>query len=260
MHERAKRTAVTGWTASSVRRHTKFLYSVETDALDGFGYAPTLTIRHCPADARAFHQLRTNWIRRMERLGSTRIHWVIEWQRRGVPHLHAAVYFDRELSLVEQSALLTNWTDLATDYGASFAGQHVAPIDGAAGWLQYLSKHAARGAAHYQRQGKPDGWETTGRLWGHTGPWPVQDSLTFHVPAEGFFQFRRLVRQWRLADARSETNVDVRRRRIRSARRMLACNERKLSEVRGISEWISQDQLVQFLGVLAAQGFPVRQV
>jgi hypothetical protein len=260
MHERAKRSTVQGWTKESVRRHTKFLYSVDTEGLSGFGYAPTLTMRDCPADSRAFHSLRTNWIRRIERMGSTRIHWVIEWQRRGVPHMHAAVYFDRELSAVERFSLLTHWTELAADYGASYGAQHVAAIDGPAGWLQYLSKHAARGAAHYQRQGKPAGWESTGRLWGHTGPWPVEEALTFDVPREAFFQFRRLVRQWRIADARAEEDIDTRRRRIRSARRMLASGDRTMSEVRGISEWISQDQLVQFLAVLAAQGFPVRQV
>lgn len=260
MHERAKRSTVQGWTRETVRRHTKFLYSVETGALNGYGYAPTLTMRDCPDDAQRFHALRRSWIKRVERMGAFRVHWVIEWQRRGVPHMHCAVYFDRELSFLEQSMILSHWVDLASDHGTTYAAQHIAPIDGPGGWLQYLSKHAARGAAHYQRQGKPSGWETTGRLWGHVGPWPVEDALTFDVPREGFFQFRRLVRQWRIADARMEQDADTRRRRIRSARRMLASNDRKLSEVRGISEWIPQEQLIQFLGVLAAQGFPVRQV
>jgi hypothetical protein len=41
---------------------------------------------------------------------------------------------------------------------------------------------------------------------------------------------------------------------------MLASNDRAMSEVRGISEWIPLEQLALFLGVLAAQGYPVRQV
>ena len=155
--------------------------------------------------------------------------------------------------------MLRHWVELAGD-GTTQAGQHVAAIDGATGWLQYLSKHAARGAAHYQRQGKPAGWETTGRLWGHTGPWPVQDVQTFHVPQEAFYRYRRLVRQWRIADARLEADELTRRRRIRSARRMLACGDRKLSEVRGISEWIPQDQLVRYLALMADDGSAVNQV
>lgn len=259
MHERAKRSTVQGWTRNSVRRHTKFLYSVTTDELSGHGYAPTLTLRDCPADARTFHALRRNWIKRVERMGSTRIHWVIEWQRRGVPHVHAAVYFDRQLTLTEQRQMLQHWVELA-GAGTAMAAQHIAPIEGAAGWLQYLSKHAARGAAHYQRQGKPAGWETTGRLWGHVGPWPVQDVQTFHVPQEAFYRYRRLVRRWRIADARLEADEVTRRRRIRSARRMLSCGDRKLSEVRGISEWIPQDQLVRYLALLADDGSVVNQV
>jgi hypothetical protein len=260
MHERAKRSTVKGWTANTVRRHTKFLYSVNTADLDGFGYAPTLTLRDCPPDSQTFHALRRRWIKRVERKGSARIHWVIEWQRRGVPHMHTAVYFDRELSALEQHQLTADWVDIASDYGTTLNAQHCAPIDGPAGWLQYLSKHAARGAAHYQRQGKPSGWESTGRLWGHTGSWPVDEALSFDVPQEALFRFRRMVRSWRIADARAESDELTRRRRIRSARRMLACNDRKLSEVRGISEWIPQDQLVRYLALLADQGYAIRQV
>lgn len=260
MHERAKRSTVQGWTRESVRRHTKFLYAVNVAELDGYGYAPTLTLRDCPEQSQTFHELRRNWIKRVERMGAKRIHWIIEWQRRGVPHIHAAVYFDRELSAADQAKLLTHWVDVADDYGASLGAQHCAPITGPAGWLQYLSKHAARGAAHYQRQGKPPGWEKTGRLWGYTGQWPTDEALTFDVPREAHFRFRRLVRAWRIADARKEPDADIRRRRIRAARRMLACGDRAMSEVRGISEWIPQERLVHYLALLSDEGFAVNQV
>ncbi len=260
MHERGKRSAVKGWTKETVRRHTKWLYSVKIAHLEGFGVALTVTMRDCPESSDAFHRLRRAFFERLRRMSPVRLHWVIEWQRRGVPHMHLALYFERELTAREQFALKQHWLDVCEPYGATLGAQYLLPITGPAGWLQYLSKHAARGAAHYQRQGKPSGWEKTGRLWGHQGAWPVEEALRFDTPREGYFQFRRLCRQWRLADARKESDPVTRARRVRSARRMLRSNDRTMSEVRGISEWISQDELVPLLGVLAAQGFPVRQV
>lgn len=260
MHERAKRATVTGWTRETVRRHTKWLYAVNTADLTGEGYAVTLTVKDCPESSERFHSMRRAWVRRVERMGSVRIHWVIEWQRRGVPHMHTAVYFDQALTPKEKFQLVQHWIDVSEPYGAQHLGQYLLPITGAGGWLQYLSKHAARGAAHYQRQGKPSGWEKTGRLWGHIGSWPVDEPMRFDVPQAAFFRYRRLVRAWRLADARSEADPVTRARRVRSARGMLRCNDRQLSECRGISEWIGQDTLTGFLGLLASEGYAVRQL
>lgn len=260
MHERAKRAAVIGWTRETVRRHTKWLYSVNTPDLDGYGYAVTLTLKDCPESSERFHALRRSWIRRVERMGSCRVHWVIEWQRRGVPHLHTAVYFDQALTPLQKFQLVDAWVTVGGPFGAQHLGQYLLPITGAAGWLQYLSKHAARGAAHYQRQGKPAGWEKTGRLWGHTGSWPVTEPMKFDVSQAAFFRYRRLVRAWRIADARAETDPVIRARRVRSARRMLRSNDRTMSEVRGISEWIAQERLIDFLGLLASEGYAVQQI
>ena len=262
MHERAKRSVVTGWTKETVRRHTKWLYSVNTEQLSGHGVAVTLTVRDCPESAARFHSARTSWLRRIERsgFGLVRFHWVIEWQRRGTPHLHTALYFERELTAAEKFWLVNQWVIVAEPFGALHISQFLSPITGAAGWLQYLSKHAARGAAHYQRQGKPAGWEKTGRLWGHTGSWPVEEPMRFDVPQAAYFRYRRLVRSWRLADARAETDPVTRARRVRSARGMLRCHDRALSEVRGISEWIGQDTLLGFLALLSSEGYVVVQI
>ncbi len=261
LHERAKRGLVKGWTKESVRRHTKWLYAVNVDRLNGHGYALTTTMRDCPESSDVFHALRRNFLDRVGRMGAlVRAHWVIEWQRRGVPHMHLALYFECELTVLEQFRLKQHWQELCGPYGASLGAQYLLPISGPSGWLQYLSKHAARGAAHYQRVGKPSGWEKTGRLWGHEGAWPVDEPMRFDVPRAAYFQYRRLVRAWRLADARAEKDPDTRRRRIRSARRMLKSNDRTMSEVRGISEWIGQDTLLCFLAALASQGFEVRQI
>lgn len=259
-HERAKRSTVKGWTKEAVRRHTKWLYSIDTAGLSGHGYAVTLTMRQTPEDAQRFHALRRSWVRRIERMGSIRLHWVIEWQRRGTPHMHCAVYFERSLTKREQWQLTNHWVELSEDYGSKHGSQTCKEITGPEGWLQYLSKHAARGVKHYQRNGKPAGWEKTGRLWGHGGTWSEVDPLKFDISRAAYFRFRRLVRSHFLADARAEEDSAVRARRIGYLRRMLKCNDRQLSEVRGVSEWIDQSTLMDFLGLLDSEGYQVRQL
>ena len=76
---------------------------------------------------------------------------------------------------------------------------------------------------------------------------------------DGFFAFRRIVRAWRKADARAEKDIRVRKNRIVYARRMLNCTERKLSEVRGVSEWINKSMAENILWNLVVLGFDVTQ-
>ena len=86
------RGKVDGWSRVSVRRHLQWLYSVNVPDLDGDGYGVTLTLRDTPAN----HAEWTALVRRLHRAfneaGILRWHWVVEWQRRGTPHLHLAVY------------------------------------------------------------------------------------------------------------------------------------------------------------------------
>lgn len=259
----SKRGNVTGWSAGAVRRHTKWLYSVDTEALDGQGYALTLTMRDTPASAVEFHALRRAWLMRLDRLGATRVHWVIEWQRRGTPHLHAAIYF-RELpemppgfnsAAITPVVMLDAWTAVADRFGATLAGQHFNPIDGPLGWLQYLSKHASRGVKHYQRSGHPEGWDKTGRLWGHGGDWPVDAPMRHDMSREAYWRYRRLIRAWRVADARASGDP----KRIRYARKMLACPNPRLSAVRGVSDWVPEAVNVGLLALLIAEGHEISE-
>ena len=244
-----KRGRVEGWSTAAVRRHTRWLYGVDTESLTGHGWSLTLTLAEIPPTPEAWTRLRKEWLDQVRASGLVlRSHWVVEWTRRKRPHLHCAVYLHDDLSTADAWRLLVGpWLRLAAKYGSGPRGQHLAPITGALGWLEYLSKHAARGVAHYQRQGKPPGWETTGRLWGHTGGWPTVEPAEVDLTREEFYRFRRLVRSWRVADARQQLReardlgeAAAARRRIRSARRMLASNDRDLSRVRGVSEWIPE--------------------
>ena len=261
-HMRAKRGEVGGWSEGAARRNVRFLYAIEEQKLDGCGYAVTLTLRDCPPTAAKWHAMRRAWIRRMERAGMTRLHWVTEWQRRGVPHLHGAIFFPDAISRadVEEMAVAA-WLNVARDFGVGSRGQFVHPITGIVGWFQYLSKHAARGIAHYQRSAEnmPAGWKSkTGRVWGHVGDWPARQSIRFSLQDQhgdgGFFAYRRLCRSWRYADARAKRDAY----RMRSARSMLACNDRALSRVRGVSEWIPESVSLGMLSNLAGRGFDVR--
>lgn len=251
-----KRSTVKGWSPAAVRRHTSWLYGVDAPALDGDGFALTLTMRHTPDTAAAFHALRRAWIMRVTRMGASRIHWVIEWQRRGTPHLHCAVYFPPgETPQYAEARMITAWTEIADDFGAAIPGQHYDHISGALGWLQYLSKHASRGVKHYQRSGHPSGWDKTGRLWGHTGEWPTDAPMRFDMSREAYWRYRRLVRAWRVADARKSGDSS----RIKYARSMLACPLPKLSAVRGVSDWVTEDVSLTLIDLLVRDGHTIIQ-
>lgn len=276
-HERGKRGAIVGWSAAAVRRHTKWLYSVEADRLHGDGFAVTLTLRETPETHLVWGRMIRAWAMRLERAGAVRIHYVVEWQRRGTPHLHAAVYFPAGFRGRSSAwrALVVSWLEIAAPYGARAGSQHLAPITGAMGWLQYLSKHAARGVRHYQRAGRPEGWERTGRLWGHRGDWPVGEPMRFDVNAPAYYRFRRLARSWRIAHARADlAALELRaarhtdpasfagalrgaRRRVASARGSLRCHDERLSAVRGVSDWIPEYATLALLGLLWGEGHAV---
>lgn len=278
-HERAKRGAVEGWSPSAVRRHTRWLYSINAPALDGTGIAATLTLRDCPPDSDSWRLMLQAWQKRVMRSDALRLHWVVEWQKRGVPHVHAAVYFPDGVSDEDAAVrVIGSWLAVAMVYGAQIAGQDYQPISGALGWLGYLSKHAARGVKHYQRSGKPEGWTTTGRLWGHRGTWPEEEPMRFAIDRPGSFRMRRWVRSWRVADARAAyaelasrpvpsdpqdaerhaQRLATGRRRIGSARRMLKRSER-FSAVQGVSEWIPEGLAVEMLSRLVDDGHTTEQ-
>lgn len=152
------------------------------------------------------------------------------------------------------------WLRMAAEYGPGRIAQASVPITGAEGWLKYLSKHASRGVAHYQRQGKPTGWESTGRLWGHGGSWPLVEPVAGVLDDQAFRRLRRMVRGYVIAEARSWAVQQVPGTkehrdawgRVSWARRMLRCNDRGLSAVRGMSEWVPGPLL---LAMAAAAGW-----
>ena len=257
-----RRGTVNGWSRASVRRHKAWLFSVVTDELDGDGYGVSLPLRETPQTHIAWAALVARLHRAFRDAGVLRWHWVVEWQRRGTPHLHLAVYapdgWEPPIMHSVGSWTVAVWLRLAGEYGAAHIGQQVVPITGAEGWLKYLSKHASRGVAHYQRQGMPAGWESSGRLWGHGGSWPTAEPVQAVLDDPAFRRLRRLVRSYVVAEARSAAlaarpgSSEAARAwaRVSWARRMLRCTDPGLSAVRGFSEWVPGPVLIQ-LAVLA---------
>lgn len=280
-----KRGNCEGWTVRTSRGNTRFLYSVlsqklqySADGLPLVGVAGSLTLKDCPASHEDWKAIRLALFHRFRRKGLYRLHWLTEWQKRGVPHLHFAGWFDADQVAgdcaeigMPPAALLplikADWLFLSSRYRSSDKAQDIKVIDDDLGWLQYLSKHASRGAAHYQRASStiPQGWQKTGRMWGYLGDFPTQEPIGLELDRQGWFQFRRIVRAWRLANARVQKppksdlgreflEQRIRRRRIESARHMLRCGNPPLSEVRGVSEWIPLDLGLSISHWLAKNG------
>lgn len=199
-----KRSDCKGWTRRATRGNTDFLLSVEQKHLTGHGLALSLTVRDCPETPEAWKKIRAKFLDRLRYHGMTRLHWLTEWQRRQVPHLHAAVWFDQPVDPLD---VIVHWIRSAAPYRPRINAQHAAPIYGAPGWFEYLAKHAARGVAHYQRSPEliPEGWQgKTGRVWGKVGQWPTTETKTIDPPEPVWHQFRRLMIRYQIGKARRQ--------------------------------------------------------
>lgn len=254
-------TAILSWSGAAVRRNIEFLMTVDHAGLTGYGYAFTLTVRQCPYSPGEWGDLRNALFHRLRRLGLVRLHWVTEWQRRRVPHLHLAVYF---ASQVDPGAVLRAWLEVTAHLGSVAAAQSWSPIFDALGWSKYVSKHASRGLRHYQRSPElvPPQWQSgTGRMWGKLGSWPVGVELRFELSKRGFWMLRRVERRARLGVARRMPECRAKRREVVAARRWLRCPYRKLSEVRSTgSRWGDQASTLRLVEWLCREGVDVASV
>jgi hypothetical protein len=215
------RTECAGWTIGAIRRNKLFLYSVDETRLTGIGYALSLTVKVCPPTHEDWKQVINAFFFRLRRLEMIRAHWVVEWQRRGFPHLHMAVWFPAETvnAWVEGGfarLLVSHWLQVAGPlYGSLERAQHVTPIYDALGWNKYTSKHASRGLSNYQRNPAsiPAGWREhgTGRMWGKLGDWSgvCQEAVRLEMPLKAYHLLRRITRGYNKAKARTSLAAAV---------------------------------------------------
>ena len=284
------RTECSGWTIGAIRRNKLFLYSVDETRLTGTGFALSLTVKVCPPTHDDWRNVLRAFFERLRRLGMIRAHWLTEWQRRGIPHLHMAVWFPAETvnAWVDGGfarLLVSHWLQVAGPlYGSLERAQHVTPIYDALGWNKYTSKHASRGLSNYQRNPAsiPAGWREhgTGRMWGKLGDWSgvCQEAVRVEMPFQAYHLLRRITRGYNKAKARAAlakaraavsrardpiqdraAALQVRQalRRVTFTRRMLGCTLPKLSAVRGLSEWMPEAGQLQALAYFAALGYEI---
>jgi len=264
---------VTGWSPGAARRNIAFLRSVDERELTGHGYAITLTVKDCPSTIESWSTSLTAWVKRQRRSGLIRLHWVMEYQARGVPHLHVAAWYDTDAA---STKALGDWIEITSHLHSGIRGQHIREIDGPIGWFQYMAKHCGRGSKHYQRQQDllPARWTKSPRVWGKSGNWPIIEPAEGHITESQFYRLRRRVRSLRISQARAavpgpgwewinamlfskdqvrsmpiapkllgtvKTTLRARLRHLRYVRSMLKNSDPKKSAVMGVSEWITPE-------------------
>ena len=123
------------------------------------------TVATWPPTPPAFHSAINRWLSCLRRAGLVHYFWVMEFQRRGHPHFHAALFFPTAPVLARIRNL---WLNAAADFGASFSahlcpeeilfGRNARPcirhIKGMKEWTGYMGKtflHAMRSYDHSQR-------------------------------------------------------------------------------------------------------------
>ena len=271
-----ERTATKGWTVNVARRNEQRLQQVDFEAVDGVPAFVTLTMpaqQMADVSAAMFHAWLKRWIQYMKRHGLLHYYWILEFQATGNPHLHLLVWLDHDWDALEQYKALRSWVNMLnkSDVGARLQGQIWENIDVGGELvvdgervpahpervLMYLAKHAARGVAHYQRQlsNMPEDWQyRSGRVWGHDRGLPLREQENVECDYPTFWTFRRLIRRWRLAEARSIKDSDRRRRAISQARGSLRCSRRDVSPYRGVSAWVPSDVASALLDAAVSMG------
>lgn len=201
-HRRAKRGIIKGWTPEAAMRLTKFLWSVNPDMLDGSAFAVTLTMGGRPESSQDWAAARQALLEWLRRRGVRRWQWLTEWTRNGRPHMHLCVYIED----VAPEELALAWIKISRAHGwdADWKGQTVEPLWDSTGWLKYVAKHSARGVDHYQRETPPEGWETTGRLWGRGGQWPTEEPFKIALSGGQTFTFMGHFKSWQAERMRRE--------------------------------------------------------
>lgn len=214
----AKRDRCGGWTYGCYKRLVERLQSVCEEHLfsTGFVHAITLTYGHAEGVPSAgmvkLHRERLlGWAARH---GFTAVHWLVEFQRNGYPHMHLIA--KHGVSAVMAASLVDKWLSITSASGARSAGQHVSEMSGFSQYALYLAKHASRQNWHYQRASLPTSWGGySGRMWGFTGDWKFDDAFVIVLDIGEWWRVRRVIRRLARADLNRRRPVVSRFRSFR---------------------------------------------
>lgn len=94
----------------------------------------------------------------------------------------------------------------------------------------------------------PEGWESSGRLWGHVGDWPTVEPVEARLSAAAAVRLRRLVDAYCLARARAEGD---RARLAYLRRRRRVETDPYRSRVLGVSEWVPESVALRLLALVS---------
>ena len=222
----SERGRIQGWSPGIVRRFERFHMSIDWSKVEresGGLLAFTLTVRDLPSA----DDWKANLLRFVKRL-QYHLHvrcflWLVEWQKRGVPHIHGLVVMVGHAQ-IDRLRLFTDlpgaWLDIWPE--ARRGAQHCQLVDDRLGWEEYMSSHMMRSIRHYQRKGMPDGWSATGRMWGKRGAWDVQEPIKRTMSDQDFVLLGRRVRRYQVAKLRVRLQAVRGPRAQRSLRRRIA--------------------------------------
>lgn len=272
------RTKNKGWTKHAAMRNRAFLWSVVPEQLNGFGFSVTHTVLECPTPHLWQKWVTSYLMNCRKRWPLTRYHLVTEWQKRGMPHLHMAVWFhglDRSChgsrkaglagsgpngSIIEgidiplETDLIKLWLKIAAAGKPARVSQDVKPIttDDAGHWLQYLAKHAVRGVSNYQRSSEniPAAWKgATGRVWRKGGDWPVENRVEVHgLSKSEEYQYRRIFCRYLASLPRSMRIKRSERPRVaRYWKNWRKCTDVSRSHLRAPSSFIDIETQVKII-------------
>lgn len=196
-----ERGDIVGWSAGAAGRNSDFLRSVDWRDMPGGGYAVTLTLRGLPSpDEWAQLVQRLCWwlTKRGTRRNAAKFaaHMVTEWQWRGAPHLHLAVWGVKGADVVDW------WLAHTAQWGTLRRAQESKRIRTPAVWAAYVSKHGQRGVQSYQRSRDTlvGEWRerSAGKLWRKFGAaWAaaVKPERVYVILGDGFERWRARFRK-----------------------------------------------------------------
>jgi hypothetical protein len=207
------RGLITAWSEASRRRLLKLGFSIDWAAVlaeaGGSFLMVTLTYLNDPGPDAAKGHLHAMRKRFERHLGAVRALWKMEFQRRGVVHLHLLLWapFDDPVGLASFRRWLWVAWEGVTGERLRVDADFLRKPPGRAG--AYFAGYATKGSKDYQHQ-VPESWQRTGRWWGRWGVEPMWEERSL---TEGeFFRTRRVL----LAHLRSKARTGRwRRRRVR---------------------------------------------
>jgi hypothetical protein len=197
-----RRGQVRGWSAASRRR---MLFAVGSLDFAGFverhggrWVSMTLTYHLDDPGPDRFALDRYNFIKRLSRRqGYERWIWKVEFQRRGMVHMHLCVWVPSNTA--RYLADLRRWT--WNNWEAVTGGHNGVDVrwSKAADFARYLAADWSADAKGYQYR-VPDSWDKVGRWWGITGIYGAW--ATRRLTRAEFFTVHRVMRRYRRSQVR----------------------------------------------------------